>query len=1414
MAEARLPSIPRALHMLQERINEDDKHVRIAAVDVVMRLVPFHSVSAAEAPQNGQLPLRSCSSTSADERCVYIEPDRQTVVAIDPQSAPSAPVSQRQSRQRLDLGVHAESSNTSMCSTLTQVAVHQWLFQGFNTNIVAFGRASTGKSALLLGDATYGTGNVAADAGFDDIFSTCVSAVFCSQASKQEYMCAMSAWELSHAGAVDLLSHAAAPQLLSLRPSDHIAPCAAQAASVLCTSASDAHRLLLAAKGRSASWASAPHRIDAAVPVAAASHVVVALRLLHVPSGRASVLHIVDTGGWAAESRLGSAHDTPPRGASTDSTAARAMRRQCYYLRQWLRNLGSAARAAGRGVNGGSPHTSPGAHLRQQALAVPAAKETPLNKMLSWLVLGNAKTFLLGCASCYVGDYFDTLSTLRCLASAAAVKVPIVPCIGATAAGLGPLLSVTEVLPDALAAATGHPLASQVRPRTRNTNKPAASRVIQESAWGQIAGHASVQEFPPRGQPAGGGRAADAAPPPAEAGVPATTSDTHMQQMQTTSSCSRTVDAALQLATQHPPTPVDTFINRPLSSHLFTPPTPPSTKHQRSPASSTVVSGCTVPSASATPPEPHGAALERLLAADTGAEALQGPSLLDMAAQMNALVGDLLRSDVPPATRHAATGPDQTVSSSAARSEQRGARQPSEGPLPSCAPVPQYSSAECSTAGVSASASETVSLYSLEEVQGGLHSQAYGGWHWRPTSPSAASVSSSITQHTADITASAAAMQRLSNPPSGASTPTGEGGHFDGVGSFRPLPLPVSKSRELAAPPASHRQRRVTSVDKVVGASAPGSDSEEEGAFRAALLGGGLQDSLLAAMGAVDRTAKREQSVEQTCVGVFRGAPGKEDGGGLRAAIASADSSLAGLAQAAVDGDTASTDSLEQSFTEAGTTMQSALADKVGDIILRHAVAGHPLGRQHKGVHGPSNLGQSVRSGTNTQPTQLGHIDTVLLQEEHRQLSEQHARLTEAHQQLQANTRQLALKLKDTATAAEAVHVQAAADCAGSLAEASSARAALRAAARGQEESLWEWYEGLLDKANAETEHLRRQNTQLSLKLASVIAPNPDPSAVLVEPETEEEHGQEDSGVVTMPRATWLRTQRQLSSTLKRNTALEAAHNKRNKGDRVAAATHRRLHRVTGALARSQAAALTALSAAESAQLDAAAATADRNSTRSGLLSAKAAAVLAGEQVALLQGEVSGLRSYFSQAADSAIALRGLPQGDSSSRKLQAALNRAQHGCPPTPKGVKGGYGVVPMPDDQQLVPWEPTRTMPAQARGGGVKSEKAPPLPMGATSGDPSLEMRAAFSALLHDAAASAPGLIPRLQALQSRVYSPNAPVATAVPSTVTPPPNASQGRRSDPPQTVHVAERTLPQVQWGAAWASSLRSGEATHN
>ncbi len=974
----KLAPIPQALQKLQNDLDSSqalNDTARIAKVDVVMRLVPFHTVTSNEsAPEgikgSGVLPLRRIESTAAEQRCIYVDPDRQTVVAIDPQAPASAPVSQRQTRQRLDLGLHAETSNTSACRTLSQVAIHQWLFQGFNANLVAFGRASTGKSTLLLGDASHGTGNVAVDGGFDDMFSHCVSAVFQAQASKQEYMCALCAWEIKQDGIIDLLEPKVSERTLPLRPPSVPAGAAVPAASVLCTSAADAHRVLLTAKQRSASWTAAPHTDNAQIPTAAESHVCVALRLLHVPSGRCSVLHLVDIGGWAAESRLSSAHEAPPRGACGDPSTARTIRRQCYHLRQWLRNLGAAARKASKGVQGGSPSTAPGASLRMQALSVSGAKESPLNKMLSWLLLGNAKTFLVGCASCFVGDYFDTLGTLRCLAAAGSVQVPIVPISGVSAASMGPLLSVAEVLPDSLASSTRHPLASMLQPSQGGGAQQSEGGGAQPSQSGDVLHGTHAQTGPqqqthswPEGTQAakegdssraGDATCAAASPPtshPIKCGLTSTRSHTNATHHVAASLPASTaaaasaaapppVTAAAATAAATPPvTAAQQWVARPLSPNLFSA-AASSAEHPSSaaPVCSSTVPSSTAVSAQATREQARRAddAVARLLAADTQAEHMSGPSLLDMAAQMNALVGDLLgghsqQSSVAHPPVSTSDAPPLHPSSHLQRQQHPHHHRPPHNHHQWTSSTqhslhPQANAAHTTataevthSATSSAGASDTVSLYSL----GGGNAAGGGGqaYRSRSLSLSGASVSSSVTQHTADRHASHAAMQRLSNPPSRAATPPPQEGTgdiptpFDGVSSFRPLP----QSSAYAPPPTAHDQGQCAGPVHVPTAPAsPGDSDLDDPAFHEALLEGGLHDSLQAALGSV----QQPHTTQQLPSSVARppqsatAAPPQSHAHALSEASHAAESALEALARQSLGDDSKSTDSLEATYSE------------------------------------------------------------------------------------------------------------------------------------------------------------------------------------------------------------------------------------------------------------------------------------------------------------------------------------------------------------------------------------------------------------------------------------------------------------------------------------------------------------------
>ena len=162
MASARHVTVPPALQAMQVGVGSDAQ-ARLAKVDSVLRLVPFKPA----ADGGRQLPL---PTVPPHGQCVAVLQDRQTVIVEDPAAGPNVPVSSAQRKVRLDLAVTATASNGELSETLCRVALEQWLLQGYNVNIVALGRTCTGKSTAMFGDGRFGTGAVAAEAGFGSIF--------------------------------------------------------------------------------------------------------------------------------------------------------------------------------------------------------------------------------------------------------------------------------------------------------------------------------------------------------------------------------------------------------------------------------------------------------------------------------------------------------------------------------------------------------------------------------------------------------------------------------------------------------------------------------------------------------------------------------------------------------------------------------------------------------------------------------------------------------------------------------------------------------------------------------------------------------------------------------------------------------------------------------------------------------------------------------------------------------------------------------------------------------------------------------------------------------------------------------------------------------------------------------------------
>ncbi|CAE7628000.1 Aspm, partial [Symbiodinium sp. KB8] len=454
MAVRKHVSVPPGLARLQEVAGGDQAaHARLGKVDVVARLVGWAPASPP------QLPL---PQEARGARCLAVMQDRQTVIIEDPSAGQSVPIAVAQKRMRFDLAVPDTASNAELNETLARVVVDDWLQHGFDVSVLAMGTTGTGKSVSMLGSAAFGTGTVAREAGFPGLVQTCVSRLLGGAASPADYMLSLAVAEVRPEGEGDL------PNL--------------PLTSVLVHDAEEVQAALEAGQQRSVSWEQAAASKTTLVPKPGASHVLVRLGVLHVPSGTLAHLGVLDTAGWP-ETRTPTAHDSP-------SAHNQVNGKDGYHLRSWLRALGGASRG-GEQQQDEQGRPLRGAALHGRATALPETRQSQLNALVSLMVLGNAKAFLLGFTSISEQSYFSALRTLQVLRGVSSVKLPLLPSHNATAESLGQVVSLGSVLPPPSAArdcAAAQPAPRREQLTSTSRHGESKAKTVDEAAAGSEEG--------------------------------------------------------------------------------------------------------------------------------------------------------------------------------------------------------------------------------------------------------------------------------------------------------------------------------------------------------------------------------------------------------------------------------------------------------------------------------------------------------------------------------------------------------------------------------------------------------------------------------------------------------------------------------------------------------------------------------------------------------------------------------------------------------------------------------------------------------------------------------------------------------------------------------------------------------------
>eukprot|EP00891_Asterochloris_glomerata_P009714 jgi/Astpho2/9714/fgenesh1_pg.00149_%23_10_t len=277
----------------------------------------------------------------------------------------------------------------------------QWLLEGFNSAVITFGQAATGKSLALFG---------AGQQLEQPLLLSMLKDLFRQARSSADYRVGMACWELQDGRVRGLL---ATDQPAG---SDHgsCAGFSTQHACVEVASLSDAQDALQQAQLNSVNWATnSSGRLQ---PVSNRAHFFLQLQLYNrrglLSTQHLSMLHVVDLAG----SHSLSGGSTLAGGAAdigSDEALRQQEQRERRATNQELlgvtRMITALAQAQTAGASGSSPAVS--------------ARDSRLLEQVTPLLAGNCRTFLLACVSPHAAEYLDSLNTLRIASRAQGIKV-------------------------------------------------------------------------------------------------------------------------------------------------------------------------------------------------------------------------------------------------------------------------------------------------------------------------------------------------------------------------------------------------------------------------------------------------------------------------------------------------------------------------------------------------------------------------------------------------------------------------------------------------------------------------------------------------------------------------------------------------------------------------------------------------------------------------------------------------------------------------------------------------------------------------------------------------------------------------------------------------------------------------------
>jgi len=293
------------------------------------------------------------------------------VIVRDPRCPENAPAATQLRRYNVSSAFNTseETQGRSLKDNVAKPAL-EWLWDGFNACIMAYGQTGMGKTQALFGE----------DGVCDVTLQSLFNKINASKESAANYTVGISYWDLHDNNVVDVL------------------PFETQKSSTkFCTvqvpGASYAHRLLREGRSRSINWSENQANSNEA-------HSFVRVVLHDAKNSRVSTLHIVDLVGCQSLSKDVRGH---PAGTAAEALSRKVANQQLLVLSRVISELASAKTAKEEGK-------------------VMSSRASKLTQILSPLLGGNCKTYVIATVSDSTHNYLDTVNTMRLMQRACSIQ--------------------------------------------------------------------------------------------------------------------------------------------------------------------------------------------------------------------------------------------------------------------------------------------------------------------------------------------------------------------------------------------------------------------------------------------------------------------------------------------------------------------------------------------------------------------------------------------------------------------------------------------------------------------------------------------------------------------------------------------------------------------------------------------------------------------------------------------------------------------------------------------------------------------------------------------------------------------------------------------------------------------------------